>query len=230
MIGALCTEPSFYPKNSMSGPIHRRLLVAGIDLEDLLARIEAYGELDPSGREEVSFTLREPCGGWVQVDLPVSMDLWHFHNIGKWIEGGDNDFDPPRDFLLLSEGEGLWGYWLTRPPEGESWLSGATQDAKPIQVEVASGAVVDEARRRVPHATPRLAMMSRGVPLALQQPTDGTPPIAVQKTIRVGASPAVDWRLPQAAPIEDGFARTPDKERALTQAARRFFGLFGNKS
>lgn len=214
----------------MSGPIRRRLLVAGIELEDLLARIEAYGALDPSGQDEVAFSLRGPCGDWVQVDLPASMDLWHFHNIGKWVEGGDNDFDPPRDFLLVSEGEGEWGYWLTRPPAGDTWLSGATQGAKPVQVDVVSGRVVDEAKRRVPHATPRLAMMSRGVHPALHAPTDGEPPVVIEKTIRVGAAPKVAWRLPKSARIEDGFERTPGEERALAKAARRFFGFFSGKS
>lgn len=227
---ASSTERPFYPKNSMSGPSRRRLLVAGTDLEDILARIEAYGALDPGGAREVSFSLRGPCGDWVQVDLPAEMDLWHFHNLGKWIEGGDDDFAPPRDFLLLSEGEGAWGYWLTRPPAGDSWLSGATQAAKPIQVEVASGRVVDEAKRRVPHATPRLAMMSRGVHPALHAPTADAPPVVLQKTIRVGEAPPTQWRLPRGARVEDGFARTPDEAPALTRAARRFFGIFGRKS
>lgn len=207
----------------------RLLLLRGVALPALTARARAYQELYPGSDERVELGLGPMIGGWLPVVLPLDLSPWHLHNLVKWIEAGDEDHPPVEDFLLLSRGSPPWAYWLGRPendPTGE-FLAGSTFDARPLQVHVPSGRPIDKLHRRVSAMGPTLAMMTRAIPLSMQQ-EDYLPEPETRIPLSLQAGARVDWVLPEPANLADGIAPLPDERApdALTRASNAFWSLF----
>lgn len=154
-------------------PTTRRILVRGLDRATVDARLTTYEQLDAPGDATLPVALRGPTpGGWLQLDLPDELDRFHFHNLALWLLGPGADEPRPEALLVVVDGPG--GYWLRPIPNAtgtdSAVLQGYRADQRHYVYDVAARAERDEPRLQATPMTLPLAMMSAGVPMALQDP------------------------------------------------------------
>lgn len=158
-------------------PSRRRVLVRGVDPAWIIDKIRSYEELDRPGEDLYTLSIRGPHpSGWLQLDVDPRMPLYHFHNLGMWMVGMDTDQVLPETVILESTGPLAVDYWLV-PRDKGSVLHGRRADGSAYAYDLAGGLVRTEPELQAPAVTLRLALLNRGVPLALMQDWDALPQV-----------------------------------------------------
>lgn len=186
-------------------PTQRSLLVAGMPVDAVQARLRGFGDVfaDISAGGHVwRFAVSKPFGDWIRIDVQPLLDPRHFHNLAVWFGLDD---PPPRDLMAVSEGDGDWSYWLTRGADAAAphVLAGATRSGRAFQVDCTSGARFDTPTARVPPLPTGLAMLNRGVHPLLQKPGHPLVEDACTVDIRLPAIHREPWSIPPSARLVD---------------------------
>lgn len=155
----------------------RRILLQGGSFEYLAAKLTAYEALDDPGERSFTLTVRGPTPeGWLQVDVPADLPLYHFHNLALWLLGLNGEEAVPERLLIVVDGPG--GYWL-KPcgvQGGESVLHGSHDDLRPYVYDLAGGVESQDPRLAATPMSVSLALMTQQVPLSLHQPARAPAP------------------------------------------------------
>lgn len=160
--------------NSVNPPTSRRLLLVGLDQPSLARALAGFQALQGKGGAPCPIELRTHRDGWLELNYPVSAPTWAFHNLGVWLSAPPDEPTRPRVLVLRSEGPGDWDYWLV-PGPADTMLTGARANGTPFQVDVPSGTTLDDPRHRRAPMAAELALVTLGVPGAMQRPLPGEP-------------------------------------------------------
>lgn len=157
-------------------PAHRRILVQGLTLDRVLALLDSYQQLDDPGEVTHTLTVRGPTdGGWLQIDVPPGLEVYHLYNLAKWLEGSEPADPTPSELLVVDQGDDP--YWLkpVTADGGSSVLSGRYDDHRRLTYDLAQVGPVDDARFDAPPMSVAMALRTSGVPTAIQAPHAGPP-------------------------------------------------------
>ena len=181
----------------------RRFLLRGVEPAWVLGKLRSYEQLDPPGQDLFPVRIRGPGeGGFLQVDIDPGVPLYHFHNLGMWMVGLPDEDPLPSVVILQSKGPVAVDYWLV-PRDNGSVLHGRRADGSPYGYDLAGGITLPVAEVHPPAGSTRLALLNRGLPLALADDWQALP-VAVEDKLR-------PWVL----------------EKEGTVLGRFFRGLFG---
>lgn len=190
----------------MSGCDHRRMLIHGESEHGVLNRLQTIAEVlsvaDLTDRSTWGFAVREARGGWIQLDVPPDLPIWHLHNLTR---GFLQDPTPPT-VILTSAGPDDWDYWLTRSamPERLYLLAGATGTGMPFQVDIDLGRLFDHPDVRIPPLPTKIALLTRGVHGALLD-EDNDVPISHRFELTLPDVPDTPWVIPPPSNLADEF-------------------------
>lgn len=148
-------------------PSARRILVRGVGVPRIQARLRTYEELDRPGEDRFDVALRGPSDdGWVQLDVDPGLPLYHFHNLAMWMVGLPDEDELPSAVIAQSRGPLAVDYWLV-PRDNGSVLHGRRSDGSAYAYDLAGGRVRTEPELQSMPQSARLALSNRGVPLGL---------------------------------------------------------------
>lgn len=176
----------------------RRVLLKGLSVDQVTARVRAYEQLDDPGEAAVTLVVRGPTEeGWIQVDLPLDLPEFHTFNLTKWFEGDEDHPEAPEQLMLVQQG-GAVAFWAkpATADGGSSVLSGRTDDRRRFAYDLAQLQMVDDARFDAPPMSVAMAMMTAGVPVRMHAATAAPEPVTRLDFTpfdveRAGASPLV---------------------------------------
>lgn len=184
----------------------RRWLIQGLNRDQLKTYLTSYEQLEPPDKDTFYLPLRGPGErGWVQIDVPMEVPLYHFHNMAVWFEGAQ-DGDPTPGQVLAFDHGGTGPYWL-KPARGVPMgnvLHGCRDDRSHYVFDLAQMGEVNHPKWRATPMSIKMAMMTHKVPSGWHDPDkvpliDEHVPWRPWQLDRPGASPilvrALSWFL-----------------------------------